>query len=82
MHKTQFCFLTFFLPLSNLILKVIIVIKPAPGDHESKIKKVGSTPCEFNTTILVEFTVNGGQLGILMLFAPHEKSLCSKPKAL
>ena len=48
MHKSFF--FTFFLSLSNFYtLEVIIGIKPAPGDHESNSKKVGSIQFGFNT---------------------------------
>ena len=42
-------FLTIFLSLSDLFPLVdIIGIKPAPGDHESNLKKVGAIPSEPN----------------------------------
>ena len=48
-HKTDFFFLnSFFFYLSNT-MEVIIGIKPAPGDHKSNFKKVGSIPFGFNT---------------------------------
>ena len=55
MHKTDF-FPKLFFPLSNL-LEVIIGIKPAPGDHESNFKKVGSIPFGFNTMGTVKIDV-------------------------
>ena len=48
MHKTFIPYiLSFYIEFNTL--EVVIGIKPAPGDHKSNFKKVGSIPCGFNS---------------------------------
>ena len=48
----QFPFFIWFIPLVDMI-----GIKPAPGDHESNFKKVGTKPSELLSIILLKYDV-------------------------
>ena len=67
MHNTYFLFLQFPFFIGFISLVVIIGIKPAPGDHESNLKKVGAIPSKpkFNNPRIVCLGILWGEC------APH-----------
>ena len=51
-------------------MEVEIGIKPAPSDHESNFKKVGSIPCGFNN------------MGTRYLYSTNAVKMCSDSQSL